>query len=143
MTSALFENVKEERAMMVKRVDTVKMMIFNSEIMRNLMMDLLDLAQMENSTFKLNKGYFSFFDVIQKAFGVLGHVAAKKDVTFVTAPVTEEEASCYKGVYGDQNRFLQVLINFLSNSLKFSNKNSRIVIHLKMLENQTIQMCNK
>jgi hypothetical protein len=30
------------------------MLIYNSEIMRNLMMDLLDLAQMENSTFKLN-----------------------------------------------------------------------------------------
>jgi len=40
------------------------MMIFSSAIMRNLMMDLLDLAQMENSTFKLNKSYFSILQVI-------------------------------------------------------------------------------
>ena len=39
------------------------------------MMDLLDLAQLENSTFKLNKEYFSMFDVIEKAFGLLAHVA--------------------------------------------------------------------
>lgn len=86
---------------MEKRVDTVKMMIFSAEIMRNLMMDLLDLAQMENSTFRLNKGYFSLFDVIEKAFGVLGHVAIKKEVALVRASVTEEEASYYNGVYGD------------------------------------------
>ncbi len=47
------------RSLVSKRVESVKMMIFSSEIMRNLMMDLLDLAQMENNTFKLNKAYFS------------------------------------------------------------------------------------
>lgn len=36
------------------RINAVKMLIYNTELMRNLMMDLLDLAQMENSTFKLN-----------------------------------------------------------------------------------------
>lgn len=68
---------------MLKRVDTVKMMIFSSEIMRNLMMDLLDLAQMENNTFNLNKTYFSIQDVINKAFLVVGHVAEKKNVRLI------------------------------------------------------------
>jgi signal transduction histidine kinase len=39
-------------------------MIYSSELMRNLMMDLLDLAQMENNTFKLNKGHFSLPEII-------------------------------------------------------------------------------
>ena len=56
------------------------MMLFSSELMRNLMLDLLDLAQMENSTFKLNKSYFSIFEVIQKAFSMVSHVAKKKNV---------------------------------------------------------------
>lgn len=34
--------------------ETVKMLQFNTKIMHNLMMDLLDLAQMENNSFKLN-----------------------------------------------------------------------------------------
>jgi hypothetical protein len=54
------------------------MMIYSSEIMRTLMLDLLDLAQMENSTFKLNKRFFSVFDVVKSAFGVVQHVADKK-----------------------------------------------------------------
>ena len=44
------------------------------------MLDLLDLAQMENSTFKLNKSYFSIFEVIKKAFSMVSHVAKKKNV---------------------------------------------------------------
>jgi hypothetical protein len=39
------------------------------------MMDLLDLAQLENNTFKLNKEFFSMFYVIEKAFSLLSHVA--------------------------------------------------------------------
>ncbi len=64
------------------------MMLFSSEIMRNLMMDLLDLAQMENNTFKLNKGYFSILNTIKNAFNVVGHVASKKNVTLVNPTLT-------------------------------------------------------
>jgi len=31
-------------------------------------MDLLDLAQLEKNTFKLNQHYFSIFEVIEQAF---------------------------------------------------------------------------
>ena len=46
--------------------------------MRNLMMDLLDLAQMEKNTFKLNKDFFSLYEVIKQAFTLVAHVANKK-----------------------------------------------------------------
>lgn len=39
-------------------------MRFGSEMMHNLMMDLLDFAQVEQNTFRLNKEYFSVFDII-------------------------------------------------------------------------------
>jgi len=45
------------------------------------------------------------------------------------------EQKMYEQIYGDKNRFLQVIINFLSNSLKFSAPRSEIHIHLKLLEN--------
>jgi len=48
------------------------------------------------------------------------------------------EQAYYNEVYGDESRFLQVIINFLSNSLKFSKQGSRIKVFLKILENQTI-----
>jgi len=59
----------------------VKMMSYNSEMMRNLMMDLLDHAQMENNSFKVNNEYFNLHEIINKAFGVVGHVASNKKVS--------------------------------------------------------------
>lgn len=60
--------------------------------MRNLMMDLLDLAQMENSTFKLNKSFFNIREVIKKAFCVVGHAAELRNVQLVEAEVLNEDA---------------------------------------------------
>lgn len=118
-----------------KRVKSVQMMIYSSEIMRTLMMDLLDLAQMENSTFKLNKSYFNMSDVFKCAFAVIQHVADTKNVYLELAPISDQEKTYYDQIYGDRSRFLQVIINFLSNALKFSNKDSKVVAHLKILEN--------
>lgn len=123
-----------------KRIETIKMMVFSSEIMRNLMMDLLDLAQMENSTFKLNKEFFSIRNTIKKVFSVVGHIADKKNVQLVKIPVSEHEEKLYNAIYGDESRFVQVIINFLSNSLKFSESGSKIVIFLKTLEVQALQV---
>ena len=40
----------------------------------------------------------------------------------------------FKSLEGDATRFLQVLVNFLNNSLKFSTKNSEIRVNLVVLD---------
>jgi len=42
------------------------------------MLDLLDLAQVENKTFNINKTNFSLMNVIDGAFGVVSHLADLK-----------------------------------------------------------------
>jgi hypothetical protein len=42
------------------------------------MMDLLDFAQIEKNTFKLNKEPFNMFEVINQAFLLVNHVAENK-----------------------------------------------------------------
>lgn len=134
--SKILDKVNEEKMLLLKRADSVKMLIFNSAIMRNLMMDLLDLAQMENNTFNLNKSYFSVFDAIEKAFSVVSHVAERKSVTLERSAIDDGENDQYfSQIYGDENRFMQVIINFLSNSLKFSDHGSKINVFLRMIEN--------
>jgi len=46
-------------------------MKFTTEVMRNLMMDLLDFAQIEKKTFKLNKDFFNLYSVIDQAFSIV------------------------------------------------------------------------
>lgn len=69
-------------------------------------------------------------------FKLVDHIARKKNVRLVVAPVSKQDSIFLDNINGDENRFLQVIINFLSNSLKFSNQNSEIIIHLEVLEVQ-------
>lgn len=41
-------------------------------------------------------------------------------------------------ISGDDNRYLQILLNFLSNSLKFTPQNGSVKIEIKLLEAQPI-----
>jgi signal transduction histidine kinase len=118
-----------------KPLETIKILTYTSNIAKNLMMDLLDLAQLENNTFKINKELFSLPEVIKNAFMVVQHIADAKKVALVSPDLKKEEAMYFNTVVGDQNRFMQVLVNFLSNSLKFSTENSSIIVHLKLIEN--------
>ena len=52
-------------------------------------MDLLDLAQVESNTFKINMAQFSLQDVIDEAFVIVSHIASKKNIKLL-APVLWE-----------------------------------------------------
>ena len=48
------------------------------------------------------------------------------------ALMREDESLYFDNIRGDENRCLQIIINFLSNSLKFSNRGSKIIVALKV-----------
>ena len=52
---------------------------------------------------------------------MLNHVALNKNVDLVVE-LCEDDRFYFRQIYGDERRFMQVIINLLSNSLKFSNK---------------------
>lgn len=39
---------------------------------------------------------------------------------------------------GDENRYLQILLNFISNALKFTNSNGKIIVETRVLDSQDI-----
>ena len=51
------------------------MLTYTFSITKILMMDLLDLAQMENNTFRINKAKFPLLEAINDAFKVVQHIA--------------------------------------------------------------------
>lgn len=127
------------QAQMEDIIQMTKSMQYQTEMMRNLLLDLLDLAQLEKTSFKLNKTFFSLFEVIEQSFNVVNHIAYKKNIGLIEPQVNDELKECLSIMYGDKDRFSQVIINFLSNSLKFSDKNSKICLHLADISKQDLK----
>jgi signal transduction histidine kinase len=115
-------------------LEQVRMTLFTSEMSKNLMYDLLDLEQVALNTFKLNKEFFSLFDAIEQAFCVVSHIAAQKRIRLVMPSCPEEQHENYENIYGDKNRLVQVILNFLSNSLKYSKCDTKIKLVLVLRE---------
>lgn len=68
----------------------MKVLLFTSEIMQNLMNDLLDFAQIENNCFKLNKEYYNLLELVQQSFLILDHISKKKNITFVLPTLSKD-----------------------------------------------------
>jgi len=113
----------------------LKRMIFSSYMMRNLMQDLLDLAQLENSTFRINNQFFDLTQVITKAFSIVRHFSDDKNMKLVSK-IDQSVLHFFANIYGDERRYTQILINFVSNAIKFSFKDSTIEVSLTVKEVQ-------
>ena len=74
----------------------VKNSKFSTQMMQNLMMDLLDFAQIQKNTFNLNKEFFSMFDVIQEAFHVIYHAASHKNVQLIPPETSAKDTLYYQ-----------------------------------------------
>ena len=81
------------------------MLSHSSGIAKNLMLDLLDLAQLQNNTFRVNEEKFSLYELVRDAFNVVSHIASVKNVTLVPPSLLQESFSeVFSNVYSDRHR---------------------------------------
>lgn len=109
-------------------------------MMENLINDLLDLAKLENNTFKLTYDYFSLSNTIYEAFQMLSFSIIEKDVEIKAVIDKDVNLNLIQLIHGDQRRYLQILLNFLSNSLKFTNQGGCITVRVEILEEQVKEL---
>ncbi len=92
--------------------------------------DILDISKIEAGKFKIIKENFNPLQIINEAIQII-EPKNKEDVTIgknISGNVPES-------VYGDTNRIQQVLLNFLSNAVKFTEK-GKILVSLKAETNK-------
>ena len=113
----------------------LKNSIYSSVMMTNLINDLLDLAKMNNAAFKLNFEQANIVEQVEKAFAIIAFAANEKQIG-LSMSIDKLKANIFKNALVDKRRILQILLNFLSNSLKFTGKGGFIKVHLRLLEQQ-------
>jgi osomolarity two-component system sensor histidine kinase NIK1 len=100
-----------------------------ANMLLNLINDLLDLAKQERFTFHFNKSYFSLIDAISSTFNTLKFLADQKKVK-IKLLVDPSEMKFFHEIYGDVNRYEQMLINFISNAIKFTRPGTQVEVIL-------------
>ena len=99
-------------------------------MMENLVNDLLDLGNIQNSAFNLQEEYFSLPEVIHEAFEIINTTAFKNQIEIKATIANSSDYDLIQQIYGDRRRYQQILINFLSNSLKFTPKMGVITVQI-------------
>lgn len=95
-------------------------------LLKNHINDILDFSLLKNGKFSLHFTSFNIRDLINEINKIVFFQAQKKEVLFETdvspmVPIL---------VWSDQTRLTQVLLNLLSNSIKFTLKNGQINLNV-------------
>jgi signal transduction histidine kinase len=96
--------------------------------------DILDYAQFESKSLILNKEVFSISDLLENCLSILTFQAHGKGIDLLY----EVEASAVEPVCSDSNRIRQILINLMSNAIKYTKKGHVKIVATKRSE-ETIE----
>lgn len=103
------------------------------ERLTRLVQDLLDLSRIEARKIELNLGTTSVAEIIDKAVEVVLELALFHDHT-----ITRNVPPGIPKIVADKDRMIQVMVNLLSNSIKYTPDGGRIVIAVEAVENEVI-----
>ncbi|CAD8149211.1 unnamed protein product [Paramecium octaurelia] len=106
----------------------------NSKYMLNLSNDLLDLAQIKNGKFKIQKVPINLEKLIAESIKMFSLKAKIKDLHLFC----DYQVTLPKFIVSDKNRIKQIIVNLISNAFKFTC--TRIQVIVDLLANQKLRI---
>ena len=111
----------------------------SAKFLLSLINDILDMSKIESGKMAIVRKRFRFGDLINGICAVMEAQAIQRNQT-LTVLVDEQVEKTY---IGDQLRLNQVLMNLLSNALKYTHRGGRIALRVKVLseDKETSMLC--
>jgi len=101
-----------------------------SQAMRTLLDDLLDVARIRQRRFHVEKQYITLHSILERPFEI-GHVLAKG--AKIRLQVATPAEQCW--VYGDQLRLEQAVSNLITNAVKYTPSGGTVRVHATLNPN--------
>ncbi|KHE94046.1 MAG: response regulator [Candidatus Scalindua rubra] len=115
--------IQPEDSKAIKKVmqmkDDINVIISEGDRLTNLINNVLDLAKIEAGKIEWKKDSFSIYDVIEQAVASTSALFEQKDIKLIV-DIDADLPVCI----GDKDRLVQVVINLISNAVKFTEKGS-------------------
>lgn len=99
-----------------------------AEFMLALVNDVLDMSKIESDKMRIKEEGFCLDNLMEELETMLGSQAEKEQIHFKIHCEVEE-----KYLWGDMLRIKQVLVNLLSNALKFTNAKGNVTLDVKQI----------
>lgn len=93
-----------------------------------LIADLLDISKIESGKLKFNKKYFAFDNVLDHVLEIMQQ--SNPQVKLIKKGMVDEK------VYGDEMRIEQVIVNFISNAVKYAPETEEIHISSELRDGE-------
>jgi two-component system CheB/CheR fusion protein len=104
----------------MKSVELITKMDAQLDKLTDLIGDLLDVTKIEAGRIQFHESHFDFNDLVEETVEELQRTTEKHHI--------EQELQPSRTVYGDHERLGQVLINFLTNAIKYSPHADKIIV---------------
>ncbi|CAI2162842.1 17492_t:CDS:2 [Funneliformis geosporum] len=118
----------EETPLTEDQKDMIDIMSRASDVVLSVVNDILDAAKLEAQKIKLMNRAFNLFDLVEKTLELFGERAGTKQIELI---LDCEPNKLPKFVITDPERFQQVLVNLLSNSIKFTD-NGQVILKISI-----------
>lgn len=119
-TVLLLRSLPEER-----RVEIIQTMQSETERLSRMASDFLDLARLESGRTRLNFEDFDSFALVRESLDIVRHQADEKNITMTIDGDRHE-------VRGDRSKAKQVLLNLLTNAIKYNHPDGTITCHINI-----------
>lgn len=99
----------------------------NIKRLNRLIGDILDISKIQTNLLKVHPGEWRVYEIAEQVYNLVKIEIEKRGLVFVTDCPKDLPA-----VWADRDRLLQVLMNLISNAIKFTRENSRIVLSARL-----------
>ena len=107
---------QRDRNLTPKQIEGINVIKQCGNHLLNLIADILDLSKIEANKMELIENDFNFLDFLQGIVEICAVRSEQKGITFTFLP----SANLPIGVYADDKRLRQILLNLLGNAIKFT-----------------------
>lgn len=111
--------------------DFLKVIYDESRRMGELVNNFLDLARMESGRAELVKGATNIRDIVEDVVKVMQPTAQRRDIT-----IEVDVPSDIPVIQADNNRLKQVLMNLVSNAIKYNKEGGQVVVSARVEDEQ-------
>ncbi|MBK1832019.1 response regulator [Verrucomicrobiaceae bacterium R5-34] len=130
-----FTDIVLQEATSKEQKQHLKLIKKSGDILLNIINDILDFSRVESRQIELEMVDFDLIDCIEETLDIHAHTAASKHVELLYT--IESDMPHY--LHGDVGRLKQILLNLVSNGLKFTNEGS-VVIHANQPDSNTLEI---